>query len=648
MARWSPQTVHQDIRSFTDDVGFKKKLRNRRIAVASILLVLVACIALVSKPAYRAFRTHQVDRNLAAAKAAALDQNWGEARNLARSVLLARSNDFSAFRIWFKATSEMEEPRTYLAAIQLFTHPRASDEDRMEALRVMSLQAPQALALSAYGSLTPDIQASAEARASLAEVLILRGELGLAEEMLREAPDLFKSPRARLTLLRVLCLRPDHYRLGEARDIFVQLMKENAEVEALGALRLLGEVPGGLASGEPLPPLVPWVEQQAAATALDHLLALHPTINAEPERKAEIFAEAIESFRNSDPGILGEWLVRHEQFAMAAETLDEIAATHPEAFVARLHALLRLKKFEAADELLASPPAATDAVELELIHVAVARGRGNSMAETLAWNQAMTQAGLDTSKNRFIEVARYAELYNATKIAEDAWVAAIRVGWGRLPLYHDVRPLLASLGRQNRSFDILALTRSLLRYEGQNPELQNNYLYLGMLHEVINPNMALRQLEELVNKHPEMPELYSAACMAALVAGQPEKVLEWVGHLEKTDRESPMMRWALEGTALVLSGRPEEGRLVLAKVHYDLFLHQENLVFRNLLVQQRTSDLPMPSIDQIPSSEPPEETTAWKKAVELMERERASEILPALPMPRVSGGHPVDETGKAR
>jgi len=643
MARWSSQTVHQDVLAFSDDIALKKKLRRIRLLVAAVLLACVACIAILAKPTYRVFRTYQIDRNLEAAQAAAMNQKWGEARNLARSVLLARSNDFAAFRVWFQALSEMEEPRAYLAALQIFTDARASPTDRMDALRVMALQAPQALSLGAFASLPPEVKEGAEARASLTEVLLLRGELGLAEKMLREAPDLDQHPQARLALLRVLCARPDYQRVREAREIFVKLMGENAEAEALGALRVLGGAPGGLASGEPLPPLVPWVEQQEGATSLDHLLALHPTIEAKPEEKAEIFASAVQRFRNSDPSILGNWLVRHEQYAMAADTLEEIAPNHPGAFIARLHALLRLKKIEEVDILLANPPAATDAVELELIRVAVARDRSNRLAETMAWNRAMTQAAFDTSKNRFIEVARYAELYKASRTAEDAWVAAIRVGWGRLPLYRDVRPLLASLARQNRSFDMLALTRSLLRYEGRNPELQNNYLYLGTLHEVINPEVALKELEGLADQHPEMPELYSAASMAALLDGKPEKVLGWMERLEGTDQVAPMMRWALEGIALVLNGQPEEGRGVLAKVDYESFLQQENAVFRKLLVQQRVSGLPMPSLDQLPSAEPPEETPAWIKAVERMERERASEILPALPMPKVSGGVPVDE-----
>jgi hypothetical protein len=645
MARWSSQTVHHDIREFTD-VNFKKRLRKQRLIIAGVLLVVAACIATAAKPTYRAIRTYQINRNLKAAQAAASEKDWGEARNLARSVLLARSTDLAAFRVWFRAISEMEEPRAYLAAMQLFTHPTATPDDRMEAFRVMSTQGPQALAFGAFASLPPEVREGAEARASLSEVLILRGPEGIvfAEKMLREATGLERSPRARLALVRVLCASRDPNRVREARDLFVQLTKENLEAEALEALRILGETPGGLASGEPLPPLVPWVEQQTSATSLDHLLALHPTMGEAPEQKEKIFAAAVERFRNSDPAVLGDWLVRHEQFALAADALEDIARDHPEAFVSRVHALLRLKKYEEVNRLLGDPPATTKALKLELIRVAVAREQGDRTAETMAWNGAMTQAALDTSKNHFLEVARFAKLYKVSRVEEDAWVAAIRVGWGRLPVYRDVRPLLASLARQNRTFDMLAVTRSLMRYENLNPELHSNFLYLGVLHEVINPGVALGQMQALIDQHPEMPELYSAAGIAALLDGRPEKLLGWLEQLDRIKKLPPMMRWALEGTALVINGQPDEGRKLLEKVNFEQFLDQENAIFRKLLMRQQVAGLPMPSLDQLPLAEPPKETAAWLKAVERMERERASEVLPALPMPKVSGEAPVDKT----
>ncbi len=642
MAHWSYQTTQTAIRGFSDDPGLKRDLKMRRLKIAAVILLLLAGIGASARPAYRAFRTHQIDGNLEAAQAAAREQDWGTARNLARSVLLARSNDFDAFRVWFRALSEMGEPRTYLAAAQLFSDSRSTHDDRMDALRVMSLQAPQALALSAYGSLEPDLKYGAEARAALTEVLLLRGEIELAEKMLRETPDLNEYPQARLALLRVLCARPDPDRVEEARELFVGLIEDrqiSENPEGLDGLRALGQVPGGLADGDPLPPLIPWVNRQPGATAMHHLLALHPSLDSESGGKNAIFAAAVERFVHTDPGTLGTWLVRHEQSALAADALENIAPTHPEAFIARLHALLREKQYEEADALLAAPPAAADAVEMELVQVAVARGRGKGADETKAWQRALSQAAFDTSKNRFIDIARFAEVYQAARVAEDAWVAAVRIGWGRLPLYQDFRPLFASLARQNRTHDLLSVSRSLLRYETRNLELWNNYHYLALLHDVSQPSIAVEQLERFAMENPESPELYSAACLAALMAGKPETALGWLHHLDKTDRVSPMMRRVLRGTALVLSGKAEEGREILKEVDYSRFLHQENAVFRKLLVHPQIAGLALPSLGQLPAPDRPEETPAWKKAVERLERDRAAEVLPALPAPEIPGSN---------
>ena len=78
---------------------------------------------------------------ITAAKVAARVEDWGTARNRARSVLLARPSDFEAYRIWFQALAHMGEPRTYLVAAGLFANPRSSREDRMDALKVLAQQA---------------------------------------------------------------------------------------------------------------------------------------------------------------------------------------------------------------------------------------------------------------------------------------------------------------------------------------------------------------------------------------------------------------------------------------------------------------------------------------------------------------------------
>ena len=65
---------------------------------AGIVVRLIG-LGFAAKPAYHGYRGCQVHRNLAAAKAAPLHEDWGTARDKARSVLLVRRNDCEALRL---------------------------------------------------------------------------------------------------------------------------------------------------------------------------------------------------------------------------------------------------------------------------------------------------------------------------------------------------------------------------------------------------------------------------------------------------------------------------------------------------------------------------------------------------------------------
>ena len=168
MPKWSTQSTQRDLADFSDDPRVKAELRRRRRRILMIILVIVGVVGLGAKPAYRYVREMLIDRNLEGARAAARLEDWGTARNLARSVLIARSGDYEALQIWFRALARLGEPRTYLVAAGIFVDGRATREDRLEALKVLALQAPEAVAFSAYASLSKDMQQEPAAIAALA------------------------------------------------------------------------------------------------------------------------------------------------------------------------------------------------------------------------------------------------------------------------------------------------------------------------------------------------------------------------------------------------------------------------------------------------------------------------------------------------
>jgi hypothetical protein len=610
-----------------------------RVTLVGILLAACGFGGLIgAKHVFSWFRQRQLDRNLEAAQVAARLSDWPRARDLARSVLLGRSHDFEAFRVWHKALGEMEDPRSYLASAALFGHERAEPADRLEALKVMCLQAPQALALSAYASLDEAIRSSSEASASVAEVLLFRGDYQVVEGLMRDLPDLDTHPRARLCLLRALCAMPTQSRIDEARKLFADLVRDGASDEALQAMLVLGDTPGALAPGPPLPLLPSWVSAQPRANDLHHLTALNPQIAENGEGSDQVMEGAVKRFLQVAPGTLGTWLIRHNRAGLAAEVLEEAATLRPDAFTARLHALIREKRIDEVRELLASPPPNIDKMELELIKVATARMLQDPSAEMAAWNRALYQALLNDSKNAFIEIARHAEVLGASSVVERAWVSAVRVGWGRLPLYNDLLPIFASRARQSRTDDLVGMYSSLIRYEPGNIELQNNLFYLGLLHGTVQAEEALRGLELLAVNHPELPELYSGAAVAALMAGKPAQALAWLPTIEDSPRASPVLRKAVRAVALLMQGDEAAGTSLLAELDWSALLSQERVVFRKLLLAMKVQDISLPELPQETNSDEMEEierSDAWKRAMDQIERSRVNDTLPALPAPRI-------------
>ena len=638
MARWTSQTTHADIKDFSANtkIRLKRQARRRKLAARSIVALLA--LGLAARPAYRAFREYRINGNLQTAKVAARQGDWSVARDSARSVLLARE-DFEAYRIWARALGKLGSPSTYMAAAELFTDSRATREDLLEALEVMALQAPQAVALSAYASLPGPFLNQAAFRAALVPLLIQRGQIELAENCLREVAQPDDGPKVRLELLRTLCSRPTPERVSEARRIFARLIAARADNEALAALLLLGEVAGGLAEGEPLPDLPTWLKNQPQATALHHLLGLQPALSARPETAPRLYEMANQRFLTTEPGVLGTWLLRHDQAEMAVKLLEDAAKTRSDAFIARLNALLSLKRDAAITAALAAPPASADFVEIEVVQATLATARGDSIGSGAAWTRALNHAAYDTTRNRCIDLARSAQRCGAKDAAEDAWVAAVRLGWGQLPPYADLLPVFASLMAKGRSEDLMAMFRTLLRFEPRNPELLNNAYYFALLQGVMPPPHVIAVMSKLIERE-DKPVYHSTLMLAEILDGQPAAALAQLPKARAGKGVTPMMIAALEGTARVLDGDTEAGTALLQDVNWRDFMGQERMVFRSLLVKFENSKLPMPDLASASMDANPDTIPAWRKALERFEKDRAGDVLPALLAPKIPGADP--------
>jgi hypothetical protein len=592
-----------------------RQLTGTKVLIKAGVLALLIALGLAVRPAYRAFRGYRTDRSLAAAQEAARHENWTHARDKARTVLLVRRDDFDAYRIWVRARLELGEPSAFMAAAQLISDSRATRDERLEVFRMIVSQAPQAVVLAVYYQLPKEVSEQPSFRAAIIPLLIQRGEIDLAERGLREVALPMAAPDVQLEVLRTLCSRPGVQRIAEARRIFAQLVAANAGDEALAALLLLGSVPGALAPGEPLPDVTAWLQQQPKATTRHHLLAIEPVLTAQPETAETCYQKTCARFLATGPGELGDWLVRHGQSAMAVRILAEPAKASPDAYLSHLRALLDLQRKAEIEAALASPPAAVDMVELEIMQARFAALCGDPIAADAAWTRALNCAAFDTSRNRFLEIAHTAASCHAAEAAENAWVAAIRLGWGPLPLYSDLLPVYDSLAGKGRSEDLLAMLRSLRRFEPGNADLLNNLCYLSLIHGLMTPGQVIDAMTKLVEQ--EGSSGYHATLMLAeMMDDQPAAALARMPQFRYDIGVSRVLKTALEGTARLLAGDTAAGSAMLMNVKWRGLMPQEKSVFRHLLVRLRISDLPVPELDSPKMVTAPEQTPAWRKALE--------------------------------
>ncbi len=602
------------------------------------LLVLAAVVGALfaAPPAYRKFRDWRIDRQLGQAIAARDAGDWGTARMYSRAVLQARGGDFEAYRIYAAAQMELKDPTAFMLVLGLLRHESVSPEESFAIRRFLVEEAPRAIAFGVLGSLPEEEQEEPRNRYLMARLLNLCGRFEEAGTLLGKVPELTEDPDLRLEMVRSLIARPQPARMERARAIAASLL-DAAAPQALEALVILSEAPGGLAPGPGYDDLPAKVETISGASVIHRLFALHPALEAgDPAARQAIFQDAIDRFLAADSPTLGSWLVRHGEAARIIDLLAPAAETDGHAFLARIHALIRENRLDDAAAAFGSIPDGADTLETAIAQAALEYSRGNKPAERAAWDQALREAAFHGSRNRFIEIARFAAAAGNRPVVADAWAGAVRLGHGPLPLCEDasIQDTFVLLALQNRSEELLAMSRSLVRFEPLNPQLINNVNYLGVLHGTVAAKQASAELARLVEKHPDIPGIRSSLAMARLAAGEPREALEILDGPVEGGQET--LR-AMRAAALVSAGEEEEGRTLLAGVDWRKMFRQEALFLRDLLVRSRVQDLPLPEINTDLFESDPESVPAWKNALRLLEENRNLETLPELP-----GGFPME------
>ena len=555
-------------RSKRQQRNLARKQRGRRwiLLIASVLAMIVA-----GTLAYRWFKGQRAERFAAAGDALVAADKWNDAAVQYRVALQLDPSNYHGLSGAARLASKAERPEALELWQKVLALPQCTIRDREDYAELLIKTNRLNLAEKAIDPLlkdNPDTKALQLAARYARKI----GDNVKAGEYLRiaskRAPD---DDAPRFQLAEVLAQSTDAADQAEARKILWELaarpnVYKKAAVEALGAApelttderkRLLQE----------LMALTPKI-------AKDDLLAADMRVQLQPDETARIYREEVERWRNGHSQELldlARWLNAHQQPELVLSTFPvERTLEDNQLLLARLDALATLQRWNDIDGVLNRTDVTLDPSVIESFRARTALERNANLDAEVHWNHAISLAGSDPYKLRF--VANFAEQSRATAAALKAYEQL-----ARFPEHAD----FAYRGTQRvsqRSGDTAAQRAAMSKISARAPEDPNaadQLAYLNLLlGEDVDQNFAVAK--KLAEQYPNRLSYRVTTALGYLRQHDPASAMAQFKGPVSIDWKRTLPAWrAVYAAALLASDRNDEARDIIATISRDRLNPQE-------------------------------------------------------------------------
>ncbi len=384
-------------------------------------------------------------------------------------------------------------------------------------------------------------------------------------------------PTARFLLAEVLARSTDPAQRTTARETLWSVAEQEgpARRAALEAIARSPELPEAEKTR-----VLAELEKIPDAGVTTDLIAAELKLQLEPTGQEQLYEQEIGRWGNGDAAALSEltrWLNLHRQFerVLALVPLERATAANP-LLLCRLDALAGLERWKEIETILASPDLPLDRTVLESFRARAALGHGSTLDATLHWDRAITFAGNDPAKLRF--VATFAEQSRATASALKAYEQLARSADYAAFAERARQRLLDASG------DLLAARTSAERLRTAAPEDPNAQAQLIHLNLLLRTDVAANaaKAQELVAKYPERLSFRVTAALGYLRQFNPAAALAQFNAPEPIDWQRTPPGWrAVYAAALAGDEKEEAARQIAATIPLDQLKPEE----RELLPQ---------------------------------------------------------------
>lgn len=555
----------------------RRAARRKRIVLWSCALLIIAIGAISAKPVYHWLKTRRA--NQLAADAASLVQagKLNEAAAKYRAALQLDPLGYQPLAGAARLATRGGRPEAMDLWREVIRRPQSTIEDRQEYANLLVQRGTLRPAEKLIEELLQ--RAPNEKTLSLATQYYEKAgneskALELARRALARAPD---DEAMRFRLAELLAKSSDAAQRAEARKTLWSLAEKDGRLQK-SALEALARAPE--LSPEEESKIIATLAALPQADAVSDLLGAELKLKLQPGSADKIYQDAItrwSSGQTADVAELARWLNLHRQSERVLSFLPiERARTVEPLLLSRLDALANLERWKEIDALLERPDLGLDPTVTESFRARNAMGEGSSFDAELHWDRAITLAGGDPFKLRF--VASFAEQSHAATAALKAYDLL-----GKFPEH----ATFAQRGRQRlieQTGDVSAAREVAERLTTLAPDDVNAQAELVHLNLLLGTDVDanLAKAKELVAKHPERLSFRVTAALGFLRKHDPASALaQFKGPAIDWSRTPP--GWcAVYVLVLSENGQAQAATELLKKIPLDRLNNEERELLASL------------------------------------------------------------------
>lgn len=541
----------------------------KRNAVLAILIVLALVLGgYGAKTLYHKLKTQRAEQFAAEGETFAQQKKWSEAANKYRAALQLEPFDYRALRGAAQLATRLNRPEAADLWEQVLKLPECTTQDRQEYAEVLVKRGQ----LKNAEDILQDLLKTAPDPKTLsvaAQYSQKMNDTSKAIEFMRAA--LNRAPAddlLRFQMADVMAGSTDARQHADARKILWELAEKEGPAKQ-PAVEALGRSPE--LSNSERERLVQLLDSEKSGSVMDSLIAADLQLQLHPERANEIYDQTIARWNSGEsPDLLelARWLNLHQQAERVLSLYPiDAAFENDQLLLSRLDALATLQRWNDIDTLLTHPNIALDPSVVESFRARTAQERNSSLDADLHWNHAISLAGADPMKLRF--VATFAEQSGATKIALKTYEQLAKFPEHLEFAYRGIQRL--SLRAGDSSIQRAAAAKISSRAP-DDPSAVAQIAYLDLLAGTDVDANTLK-MKDLVKKYPERLSYRVAAALGFLRQNDPALALEQF----KAPAGAPPIEWqktppawrAIYAAALRESGQEGPATEIIATIPMD-------------------------------------------------------------------------------